>query len=211
MAVIAVELGWLIATGNPSHDHNGYPDADQVASDENPWRWLISAGFWSAAFAGVLTVFNVGLWRQTKRLAEGADEQSRKMTEAIEASNEIGRATARVATRTSDVAMHMKAAAEAMQNVAEETRALAIGQATSAEHELRAYFLVDSAIIKFPTPAAPVAHVVFRNFGKTPAYRAKLWIHMWIERHPLRVILPEPPANFHHGYFDNPARRQYRH
>src|SRR5262249_25089545 len=52
------------------------------------------------------------------------------------------------------------------------------------------------ATMHFPTPGAPEAHVGFKNFGKTPAYDVRVWVHMWIERHPLRIELPIPGPDF---------------
>ncbi len=69
----------------------------------------------------------------------------------------------------------------------------------TAQRQLRAYVNVDSAAIDLTHPAAPKATVVFKNFGHTPAYDVQIWIHMWIEVHPLAIDLPTPPANFRMG------------
>jgi hypothetical protein len=68
--------------------------------------------------------------------------------------------------------------------------------ADTAQRELRAYVNVDSAKIDFERPSAPEVTVVLRNFGQTPAYDMRQWIHIWIEEYPLRVDLPTPPADF---------------
>jgi hypothetical protein len=67
---------------------------------------------------------------------------------------------------------------------------------STAIRQLRAYVLVAGGEIKFPNPGTPEAQLVLRNFGQTPAHNVRVWIHMWIERYPLRVGLPTPPADF---------------
>jgi len=75
LAVIAVELAWFVITG-PA-DHRASAAANQETDYWPPWRWLTYSAFWSAIFAGVLTWSTIGLWRQTRKLAVGADEQAR--------------------------------------------------------------------------------------------------------------------------------------
>ena len=65
----------------------------------------------------------------------------------------------------------------------------------NAERELRAYVCVDNAEIKF-TYGVPEGTVIFKNFGQTPAYDVRTWIHTWNWMHPLTIPLPEPPPNF---------------
>lgn len=67
---------------------------------------------------------------------------------------------------------------------------------TTAIRQLRAYVLIAGGDIKFPDPGAPEAQIVLKNFGQTPAYNVRMWIHMWIEQYPLQVMLPTPPENF---------------
>ncbi|MGA7219310.1 MAG: hypothetical protein WBX38_13390 [Candidatus Sulfotelmatobacter sp.] len=66
----------------------------------------------------------------------------------------------------------------------------------TAEKQLRAYVCVDSALLKFKRPDVPEVQVHYSNRGQTPAYDVRSWIHMWIERHPLKVPLPLPTAGF---------------
>jgi len=66
----------------------------------------------------------------------------------------------------------------------------------TAERQLRAYICVSGALMKFKGPTVPEAQVHYGNFGQTPAYDVRSWIHMWIERHPLKVELPEPSEGF---------------
>lgn len=45
---------------------------------------IFSAAFWTAIFTLALTISTILLWWQTRRLAEGAEDQSRKMAASIE-------------------------------------------------------------------------------------------------------------------------------
>ncbi|MGH6848084.1 MAG: hypothetical protein ACREC0_11800 [Methylocella sp.] len=76
------------------------------------------------------------------------------------------------------------------------TRRLVKGAEETAKRQLRAYVLVASAKLDLPKPDTKEAHMSFKNFGQTPAYNLRIWINMWIEEDPLRVVLPSPPANF---------------
>jgi len=62
--------------------------------------------------------------------------------------------------------------------------------------QLRAYIWIEKAWITFDRRDAPVAHVYIKNFGHTPAKDVRWWVHIWIERHPLRVPLPRPGESF---------------
>ncbi|MER9890035.1 hypothetical protein NKJ48_31115 [Mesorhizobium sp. M0114] len=65
----------------------------------------------------------------------------------------------------------------------------------SAEQQLRAYVLAAESGIEFPFDNDPVAHVVIKNFGQTPAYDVRSWIHIWVEEFPLPAALPGPPPD----------------
>ena len=67
---------------------------------------------------------------------------------------------------------------------------------STAIRQLRAYVLVACGEVKFPNPGTPEAQLVLRNFGQTPAHNVQVWIHLWIEQYPLRVVLPTPPMDF---------------
>jgi hypothetical protein len=101
MAVIAAEIAWIIATGNSHHNGDGGAHASQVPADDNPWRWLISSAFWGAVFAGLLTVFNIGLWRQTRNLAKASRDQTKEMTASVTAAEKAANA----ATISADAAI----------------------------------------------------------------------------------------------------------
>jgi hypothetical protein len=67
----------------------------------------------------------------------------------------------------------------------------------TAERQLRAYVGVSGASISKVETGAPEAIVTFKNFGQTPAYDVRSWIHMWIAENPLTVtVLPNAPADF---------------
>jgi hypothetical protein len=66
----------------------------------------------------------------------------------------------------------------------------------TAQRQLRAYVCVSSVLLKFPKPNVPEIQVCLKNSGQTPAYNVRGWIHMWIEEYPLRIVLPQPPADF---------------
>jgi hypothetical protein len=65
----------------------------------------------------------------------------------------------------------------------------------TAERQLRAYVGVSQFSISKVETGAPEAVVHIKNFGQTPAYNMQTWIHMWITRHPLRIILPVAPES----------------
>src|ERR1041385_1011185 len=85
---------------------------------------------------------------------------------------------------------------EAQNTKLEQSIALA---AETAERQLRAYVLVDSALMKFPETAVPEAQVHFRNSGQTPAYDVHGWIATWFAEYPLKENLPEPSSDFRKG------------
>jgi len=80
LVVIAIEFAWFLLVG-PAH--NGADAAAQQTGQDNP-PWWDSAAAWTAIFTCVLTASTIGLWLQTRRLAEGADDQASKMRESLE-------------------------------------------------------------------------------------------------------------------------------
>src|ERR1017187_392837 len=66
----------------------------------------------------------------------------------------------------------------------------------NAVRELRAYVCLSHAKIEFRQERAPEMQVYMKNFGKTPAYDVRWWIHTWIGPYPLQEKLPEPPSDF---------------
>ncbi len=162
MAVIAVELGWIIATGNP-HDHGTHANASQVSPDENPWRWFISAAFWSTVFAGLLTVFNVGLWRQTRNLAgltresiDKAEASSAQQAMDMDASLGVAREANRIAAST---------LAASQDNVVKTRRAYVVMGGTQA---VRIAGPLDPATGGKPIPISRF-YFHWQNGGQTPA------------------------------------------
>jgi hypothetical protein len=89
IAVIALELAWFLFVGPTL----GSPacDTEKVLHNCSEPFWM-SPEFWTAAFTFTLTVSTVGLWLQTKRLAEGADDQSHKMADMIQATEKYAKA-----------------------------------------------------------------------------------------------------------------------
>ena len=65
----------------------------------------------------------------------------------------------------------------------------------TAERQLRAYVGVSKSGISKVETGAPEAVVHIKNFGQTPAYDVQTWIHIWIEEHPLKFMLPVAPAS----------------
>lgn len=66
----------------------------------------------------------------------------------------------------------------------------------TAQRQLRAYVCVNSALLKFSQPEVPEVQIHLKNSGQTPAYEVRGWIHIWIEKYPLKISLPEPPEGF---------------
>lgn len=62
--------------------------------------------------------------------------------------------------------------------------------------QLRAYVCVAGAVMNFQSKENPEVQVEIKNFGVTPAYNLRHWIHTWIERYPLNVSLPTPSDDF---------------
>jgi hypothetical protein len=69
----------------------------------------------------------------------------------------------------------------------------------TAERQLRAYVGVSDASIHKVETGAPEAIVHIKNFGQTPAYDVRAWIHMWIAEHPLSEVLPDAPEDLPKG------------
>jgi hypothetical protein len=65
----------------------------------------------------------------------------------------------------------------------------------TGERQLRAYVSVSRAQLKIGKGIIR-AQVHIKNYGQTPAYEVRQWIHKWVESHPLSVALPEPSEDF---------------
>lgn len=69
-----------------NYNYFGQTNSQQQANYwQVPWSWITSAAFWTAIFTGALTWYNTRLWRETKRLAEGAEIQSQQLERSIAA------------------------------------------------------------------------------------------------------------------------------
>ncbi|RWP19276.1 MAG: hypothetical protein EOR00_09215 [Mesorhizobium sp.] len=66
----------------------------------------------------------------------------------------------------------------------------------TAERQLRAYVLPANCNMEFADNGEPIAHVRIQNFGQTPAFDVKTWIHIWVEAFPKAVEFPTPPDDF---------------
>jgi hypothetical protein len=86
-----------------------------------------------------------------------------------------------------------------MQSAGKQTERIIARMKDSAVMELRAYVCISKAVIRFTQERAPEIHVYMENFGKTPAYNVKAWIHTWIAQHPLNETLPPLPPGFEMG------------
>jgi hypothetical protein len=77
--------------------------------------------------------------------------------------------------------------------------AIASRQAEIAERgtetQLRAYVLVDGGAFRCREGEEPVVRITIKNYGPTPAFSARAWVHSRVEALPLTVTLPEPPED----------------
>jgi hypothetical protein len=173
MAVITLELGWLLFVG-PGH-YNTDARAKHEAQQYLPrlldffLSCVVSASFWTAVFTAALTWSTVGLWRQTKRLASGADEQLKKMVDSTAA-----------AQTAADAAV--KSANTAERALIELERPYLVVEATVTVSEDRIFAERKSVSSIFPSLRFGTAEVIFRNLGRTPA--SLTFIHY--------VFLPSP-------------------
>lgn len=151
LAVIAVELASAIALTSA---HHVSPDASHHEPQQyEPWwgavvvvaRWFTSAALWTAVFTGWLTYSTIGLWRETRRLAEGGEEQSQRMVESIAATNAIAAETKQLVAET------VKLVAETSNQLAEmkKTSEATLRLAESADLQARALIAAESARIDF--------------------------------------------------------------
>ena len=95
MAAIAAELAWIIATGYPSHNHDAYANAAQETAptkNHGGGSFLPRFGVRSSPRYPDL-VQSSAFGGETRRLAEGADDQVDKMVESIAAMNAVASET----------------------------------------------------------------------------------------------------------------------
>jgi hypothetical protein len=105
---------------------------------------------------------------------------------AIEAQNRTMEESVAVSKETASAA---KLSADVSQ------KALALSTDTAQRH-LRAYVCVATGGVRFKAPNLPEAEIQVKNYGLTPAYDVKMWLHTWIEEFPLKVALPTPAGGF---------------
>lgn len=64
----------------------------------------------------------------------------------------------------------------------------------TSQRQLRAYICVTRSHAKIGERIEGEVHI--KNFGQTPAYDVRQWMSVWVEAHPLGVVLPEPEPTF---------------
>ncbi|AEH88035.1 hypothetical protein [Mesorhizobium opportunistum] len=69
----------------------------------------------------------------------------------------------------------------------------------TAERQLRAYVLPANCTLELAADNDPTAHVRIQNFGQTPAFDVRSWIHIWVEAYPKRVEFPNAPDDLPKG------------
>ena len=136
LVVLAAELAWFLFVG-PANRNPYY--ATQCQSNCEVPFWA-SPEFWTALFTAVLTGSTILLWRETKRLAEGADAQATDIKAQIKATEDLAKA----AKKTADIAESSYSASERPYIF---IRATDFGMAVTSESELKP---------------------IFTNYGKTP-------------------------------------------
>ena len=80
-AIIAAEIAWFLFIG-PTDTR---PNSTAHCTENCEVPWYISATAWTCLFTFVLTVSTVLMWWETRKLAQGADDQSAKMADSIAA------------------------------------------------------------------------------------------------------------------------------
>lgn len=69
----------------------------------------------------------------------------------------------------------------------------------NARKGLRPYLWPEAAWFKMTEEGEPIAQIVIKNFGQTPALNKRGWTHTWVECFPLHDPLPEAPADMMMG------------
>lgn len=63
----------------------------------------------------------------------------------------------------------------------------------NAQRELRPYIFPSHADFKIDGSGEPIATIIIKNFGQTPAINKRGWTHTWVECFPLHDPLPDAP------------------
>lgn len=69
----------------------------------------------------------------------------------------------------------------------------------TAKFQSRPYLFPSHAGFKINDAGEPIAEVVIKNFGQTPAINKRGWTHSWVECYPLHDALPEAPDDLPMG------------
>lgn len=63
----------------------------------------------------------------------------------------------------------------------------------ASERQLRAYVVLEKAVITFPQPGVPLVHIVMRNSGQTPAFGLQWWITAMPRPYDESVVFEDNP------------------
>jgi hypothetical protein len=154
-------VGEIKATGSAERQQ-------QTIDKPEPWGsrfWCeVNASDWFIGlFTLLLAIATYFLWRETERLAAGADDQSKKMVAGINA-------TLAVADKTKEVADAMQDAASAMRYTAGVSEAAMNAAQKSSERQLRAYVHVYEITRAEEWEDQFRVGINVKNYGQTPAY-----------------------------------------
>ena len=163
------------------------PCVGEVVSANEPMITALSTAF-VAIFTIVLAHSTSGLWRETARLARGAEAELQRMVEGINA-------TRSVAEKTKEVANAMDEAASAMRRSAAISEAAMVAAQKNSETQLRAYLsVIPAGVNPLVGNIEGMGHVIVRNVGKTPAHGVRVRAHMFQTtdlNHPLWKVDPD--------------------
>jgi hypothetical protein len=118
--------------------------------------------FIMAAFTMILAWSTVRLWRETERLAHGADEQSKKMTDSIAAMNSVAVETAKLVAESAKQVTEMHGLAEAAKKSAD----LSEQSITRIE---RPYLFISAQHTALYIDPKFRIEIMCTNHGRTPA------------------------------------------
>ena len=140
-----------------------------------PWNWIFSSAFWTAVFTGVLTISTYLLWRETKRLARGAETQREQLDLSIAAAQKAANAAELSAKAAVGVELPIL-------NI--ETLGFT-HPLPKTEQDYESWCSVTSPFIKV------------RNHGRTPAFVSSVIVNAKVDEIPLK-----PSYETIHPYFD---------
>jgi hypothetical protein len=148
-----------------------------IAFAQTAGDWYTKPDWWVALFTGLLFlatlllwVFTALLWWTTKKAVADGEKAVETANAAVVAANRHADESANLVAVTRD----------------------------TAERQLRAYVMVESAVVKnIQEMGEPSILVTIRNFGQTPAYDATFWFGPGWDRYPPSVEPPPFPSEAH--------------